>query len=104
MVTAKILILVLLAVVTLRYVAFWATDASRIRREGGILPRAVHLGIGFVTNFLDTLGIGSFATTTSMYKLWKLVPDEHIPGTLNVGHALAAVAQSFIYITRHRSP
>ena len=45
--------------------------------------------IGFVTNFFDTLGIGSFAPTTSLFKFFRLAPDEKIPGTLNVGHALA---------------
>ena len=53
--------------------------------------------IGFVTNFFDTLGIGSFAPTTSIYKFMRLVPDENIPGTLNVGHALPTVVQALIY-------
>ena len=35
--------------------------------------------------FFDTLGIGSFATTTAIFRAWRLVPDELIPGTLNVG-------------------
>jgi uncharacterized membrane protein YfcA len=61
------------------------------------MPTPLQSGIGFVTAFLDTLGIGSFATTTAMYKLWKLVPVRQIPGTLNVGHTLATVAQAYIY-------
>ena len=32
-------------------------------REG--LPKPLEVGIGFITNFFDTLGIGSFAPTTS---------------------------------------
>jgi len=55
--------------------------------------------IGAVTNFFDTLGIGSFATTTSIFKMCKLVPDEWIPGTLNVGHTLPSILQALIYIT-----
>jgi uncharacterized membrane protein YfcA len=55
------------------------------------------LATGFVTNFFDTLGIGSFATTTSIYRFFRMVPDEWMPGTLNVGHTLNAVAQAFIY-------
>ncbi len=55
--------------------------------------------IGFITNFLDTLGIGSFATTTSMFKLWRQVPDERIPGTLNVGHTLPTITEACIYIS-----
>jgi uncharacterized membrane protein YfcA len=58
----------------------------------------IGIAIGFVTNFFDTLGIGSFATTTSLFKFLRLVPDEKIPGTLNVGHALPTVAEAAIFI------
>jgi uncharacterized membrane protein YfcA len=50
-----------------------------------------------VTNFFDTLGIGSFATTTALFRALRLVPDRVIPGTLNAGHTLPTVAQAFIY-------
>ena len=60
------------------------------------------LAVGAVTNFFDTLGIGSFATTTALYKivpdLRRSVSDRVIPGTLNVGHTLPAIAQAFIFI------
>jgi uncharacterized membrane protein YfcA len=59
---------------------------------------AIAAGIGFVTNFFDTLGIGSFATTTSLYKFLRFVPDERIPGTLNVGHALPTIVQAVLFI------
>jgi uncharacterized membrane protein YfcA len=61
-------------------------------------PTVLHLLIGFVTNFFDTLGIGSYATTTTAFKSWKLVPDEQIPGTLNVGHVLPTIVQAVIFI------
>jgi len=61
-------------------------------------PSASHVATGFVTNFLDTLGIGSFATSTAIFKFWKMLPDELYPGTLNVGHTLPTVFQAFIYI------
>jgi len=44
------------------------------------------------------LGIGSFAPTTAVFKLGKLVSDEKIPGTLNVGHTPPTVAEAFISI------
>ena len=80
------------------FAAFYLiTWLSAIRRERvGEWPTL--LGIGFVTNFFDTLGIGSFATTTSFFKVLKLVKDEVIPGTLNVGHTLPTIVQAFIYI------
>lgn len=58
---------------------------------------ALELGTGFVTNFFDTLGIGSFAPTTAVFKFFKIVEDRLIPGTLNVGHTLPTIAQAFIF-------
>jgi len=49
--------------------------------------------------FFDTLGIGNFATTTSMFKFKRSVRDEWIPGTLNVAYTLPTVAQALIYIS-----
>src|SRR5437016_6031811 len=66
-------------------------------RGGFVRPTALQTAIGFVTNFFDTLGIGSFATTTAVYKLRNMVPVKLIPGTLNVGHTLPTMAQAFIY-------
>jgi uncharacterized membrane protein YfcA len=61
-------------------------------------PGAIAIGIGFITNFFDTLGIGSFATTTSLFKFLRFVPDERIPGTLNVGHTLPTILEAAIFI------
>jgi len=62
-------------------------------------PTPIEILIGFVTDFFDTLGIGSFAPTTAIYKLRGMVADELIPGTLNVGHTSAAIAESLIFVT-----
>ena len=43
---------------------FWARDL--MRRSPAGRPTLFHLFVGFVTDFFDTLGIGSFATTTSL--------------------------------------
>jgi uncharacterized membrane protein YfcA len=97
MVTLKAALLVALGLTVIWYVALWW---SRLRRTAsGTGTSAVHLAIGAVTNFFDTLGVGSFATTTSMYKARGLVADELIPGTLNVGHTIPTFVQAFIYIT-----
>lgn len=61
-------------------------------------PGAYELLLGFVTNFFDTLGIGSFAPTTAAIRARRLMPDEAIPGTLNLGHAIPSIAQALIYI------
>jgi len=80
------------------YLITWLSAIRRGSDSKPVTPGLIHTGIGFVTNFFDTLGIGSFATTTSFYKLRNLVKDEIIPGTLNVGHTLPTIAQAFIYI------
>lgn len=94
----KAILLAALVVVTIAFILFW-WNAVRRQRHGGAAPGALHLGIGALTNFFDTLGIGSFATTTTIYRLRRLVADEDVPGTLNVGHALPTVAQALIYTT-----
>lgn len=93
--TLKQWLFVALALTSAAHLAiFWrAVARARTGNPGGRL-----LGIGAVVNFFDTLGIGSFATTTSFFKLWKLVDDRVIPGTLNVGHTLPTIAEAFIYI------
>ncbi|HEV3154141.1 MAG TPA: sulfite exporter TauE/SafE family protein [Candidatus Baltobacteraceae bacterium] len=88
-------LLLVLAVIVAIFLIVWGRE---IARRGFKPPRALELAIGFVTNFFDTLGIGSFAPTTSAFKLWKLSPDERIPGTLNVGHTLPTVAEAIIFI------
>ena len=79
-----------------------AMSAARLAKAAGIAsatPSAFELFIGFVTNFFDTLGIGSFAPTTAVFKMFRLVPDEKIPGTLNVGHTPPTITQAFLFIT-----
>jgi uncharacterized membrane protein YfcA len=63
------------------------------------VPGPMHLGVGFVTDFLDTLGIGSFAPTTSLFRFLRLVPDQLIPGTLLIGHLLPSLLETLIYVT-----
>jgi uncharacterized membrane protein YfcA len=102
---AKVILLGALVALTLVYVVVWLVMARERRRDRlhgadePVAPNAKHVGIGFVTNFFDTLGIGSFATSTAAFKFWRLVPDEQIPGTLNVGHTLNAVIQALLFIT-----
>lgn len=93
----KAALLTALAIFTGTYIIIWALSVIRARQRRA-LPGPLDGIIGLVTNFFDTLGIGSFATTTSFFKLWGLVPDEQIPGTLNVGHTLPSILQAFIYI------
>src|ERR1700724_2946321 len=110
MLSARLVLFATLAVFAVVYVTVWVTSRRRARLSPGspgpaaeqerhTAPAPLLGGIGFVVNFFDTLGIGSFATTTSIFKLQRLVPDRLIPGTLNVGLALPTVAQALIYIS-----
>jgi uncharacterized membrane protein YfcA len=95
----KTVLLATLLLITAAYSVLWAV-AARHRRSGGTaVPDLTRTSIGFVTNFFDTLGIGSFATTTTVFRLLRLVPDENIPGTLNVGHTWPTIFQALIYVT-----
>jgi uncharacterized membrane protein YfcA len=61
-------------------------------------PLAVLLGIGAFANFFDALGVGSFATTTAALRIGRLMDDENIPGTLNVGHATPTILEAVLFI------
>ena len=53
--------------------------------------------VGFVANFLDTLGIGSFAPSSAAFKLGKAVDDTLVPGTLNVGDTIPVCVEAFLF-------
>ena len=98
----KSILLFLLAAVAVAFSAFWIRSLAVARRapvDGGrVRPSAWELLVGVVTDFFDTLGIGSFATTTALYRARRTIDDRLLPGTLNVGHTLPTIAQAFIYI------
>jgi len=100
-------LLAALAALSLAFTALWARAAASARRTSGTgpdnyatdgrFPSALQIAVGFFTNFFDALGIGSFATTTTLFRWLKMVPDRIIPGTLNAGHTLPTVVQAFIF-------
>lgn len=94
-------LLVALVIVAIGFSARWwiLEKARRAQSDDGSPPvTVVDTLIGFVANFFDTLGISSFASTTAAFKLLGRAPDEQIPGTLNVGHALPTIVQALIFI------
>jgi uncharacterized membrane protein YfcA len=62
------------------------------------VPKAEAMVLGAITNFFDTLGIGSFAPTMAWFKLRKLVSDRMIPCTMLVGHTLPTLTQAIIFL------
>lgn len=89
-----------LALVAVAYILrWWSLERTRGRNTAASArTRFSDALIGFVTNFFDTLGIGSFAPTTAYFKLRARMPDEQIPGTLNTGQALPTMTQALIFI------
>ncbi|HVS76415.1 MAG TPA: sulfite exporter TauE/SafE family protein [Steroidobacteraceae bacterium] len=95
--SAKVLLFTALAVCSAIFAVQWARLArDPLRRER---PTLSDLGIGLLTNFLDALGIGSYAPTTALYKFRGRPHDELIPGTLNVGSVAVGVAETVIFVT-----
>jgi uncharacterized membrane protein YfcA len=92
--TARDWIFVALGIFSAGFIWIWWQGKGR---APGI-PTLFELLLGFGTNFFDTLGIGSFAPTTAVFKFRRMVPDEEIPGTLNVGHSLPTLMEGFLFI------
>lgn len=91
----------ILRVVLIAYTAIFAVYLIKdciAHKEDFTKDKAITLGlIGFIVNVFDTLGIGNFATTTTGFKLTKSCPDDLIPGTLNVGHAIPVVTEAVLF-------
>lgn len=94
-------VLGILIVLTIYFSVIFFKDYAKAQKEGKLESgNFLALGIvGFITNFLDTLGIGSFATTTALIKFFKLSADRTIPGTLNVSCTIPVVLEALIFIT-----
>lgn len=69
---------------------------DQMEKETNFLTSGI---IGFVTNFFDTLGIGSFAPTTALLRAFKQIEDRVLPGTLNVSCTIPVVTEAFIFIS-----
>ena len=92
-------------IVTLLLAALWVLGAAftyvlftTARKHGELKPKAEAIALGAITNFFDTLGIGSFAPSTAWLKLRRMVPDSYIPAILNTGHCLPTIVQGLIFI------
>ena len=100
--------LVLIPSLSLLAVWFMAVLVISVRRsvkkhkelvsDANLVPHRLETLIGFVATFFDTLGIGSFAPTTAWFRYTKIVPDELIPGTMNVGYTLPTILMAYIFI------
>ncbi|HTK58360.1 MAG TPA: sulfite exporter TauE/SafE family protein [Sphingomicrobium sp.] len=63
-----------------------------------LVPKPEALALAAVTNFFDTLGIGSFAPTIAWFKFRKMVPDRLMPLTMFIGYTIPAILQGVIFL------
>jgi len=73
-----------------------ASHKYRLEKQTSFLITSI---IGFITNFFDTLGIGSFAPLTALLRGFKQIQDKFIPGTLNVSVTIPVMIEAFVFIT-----
>ena len=84
------------------YGYFFFKDYKQVAAAGELdnvsVPKAGF--VGFITNFFDTLGIGSFAPTVALNKFMKMgVKDRELPGLLNVADTLPVMVEAAIFTT-----
>ena len=94
---AKILITLLL-IETAVFTVIYLKDVFSHKEEFKNIKWIPSILIGLICNFFDTLGIGSYATSTTAFKFTKSCRDDLIPGTLNVAYALPVVVQAVVFI------
>ena len=87
-----LLIPVTLAMLLFSAILLRAAIAQRSRPNGEAVV------VGAIVNFFDTLGIGSFATTTAWLKFRNIVPDRLIPQTMLVGLTPPSILQGLIFL------
>lgn len=89
-------------VLVITMIAFVFLIVKTARKKQINLFKSFGLGtlIGFITDLGDTLGIGSFATTTGLFKITKFSDDDSkLPGTLNAVHAIPVMFEALLFIT-----
>lgn len=89
-----IALLTLIGLAILAYGSLLIRAAIRQRARPGLEA----IGLGAVVNFFDTLGIGSFATTTAWFKFRNMVPDRLIPQTMLCGLTPPAMTESLVFL------
>ena len=103
----KAVLLAALLIITVGYSVLWAVEARRRRLAGRATPDATGLGIGFVTNFFDTLGIkpllgraflpgeekGAAPVLLLSYNFWQksFAGDPNVVGQVFQRHLAASV-------------
>ncbi|MGN1165002.1 MAG: TSUP family transporter [Lachnospiraceae bacterium] len=96
---AKILVWVLI-IWTVVFGVYYVRDVLKHKEDFKDVKYVPTIIIGVLANFFDTLGIGSYATSTTAFKFTKTCPDDLIPGTLNVAYAIPVVTEAVVFIQK----
>lgn len=95
------IVFVVLGLLTLYFLYFYITDLVKHKEDIAASNASwITSGIiGFVVDFFDAMGIGSFAPCTLLLELTKQLDNyRQLPGTLNAGHTIPVVIEAFIFI------
>ena len=94
------LLLIIIGAGGIFFLASLVVDLVKHKNDLGKERPVVGFFIGLVTDFFDTLGIGSFAPTTLLFKVFKFLDtDKKIPGTLNVAHTIPVILEAVLFLT-----
>ena len=97
--SVQTILLAVLAILTVIYLIVFVLDLIKHKNDSEKGTNFIVMSvIGFVINFFDVVGIGSFATGTALMKAFKQTDDRLIPGTLNVCFCIPVAIESFLFI------
>lgn len=97
--SVQTILLAVLAILTVIYLIVFVLDLIKHKNNSEKGTNFIVMSvIGFVINFFDVFGIGSFATGTALMKAFKQTDDRLIPGTLNVCFCIPVAIESFLFI------
>ncbi|MEH0157128.1 sulfite exporter TauE/SafE family protein [Limibacter armeniacum] len=100
MLTPVLVLQMILVVAGLSFIAIFSRAVYRQHKANTLDLRQSWKAaiVGLVANFVDTLGVSSFAVMTACFKNFKMMEDSKIPGTLNVAATMATYTQAFLFL------
>ncbi|WP_246163790.1 sulfite exporter TauE/SafE family protein [Weissella coleopterorum] len=90
-------IVLVIGIITMLFIYYHQIKKTGLKWHHGGLKAFI---IGFITDFGDTIGIGSFATTTAAFKVTHFLDDDrNLPGTMNAVHAVPTMFEALFFLT-----
>jgi len=92
------LLILLIAGLSLGAASLFVGIIREAAKTNQLVPKGEAMALGAVTNFFDTLGIGSFAPTIAWFRFRRMVPDRLMPLTMFIGYTIPAILQGIIFL------